>query len=74
MKFKTWVINQGGPKAVGRLLKVNQFTVHAWFRRGVTPRPRAMKRLIVLGKGAFSFEDIITETTGSQGWKGSLQK
>jgi hypothetical protein len=69
MKFKNWVISQGGPKAVGRLLKVNQFTVYAWFRAQCLPRPRHIKKLVKLGNGAFSFEDILNETQESKGWK-----
>ncbi len=69
MKFKKWVLAQGGPKAVGRLLNVNQFTVYAWFRQQTTPRAKLMQKLVKLGKGKFTYADIIIETKSSRGWK-----
>lgn len=65
MKFKNWVADQGGPKMLGRKLRVNQFTIYNWFRKeGSVPRPRLMRKLVALGKGAFDLTDILNETGG----------
>lgn len=62
MKFQNWVTAQGGPKPLGRRLRINKFTIYAWFKRGTTPGARMMQKLVELGNGAFDYADIIHET------------
>jgi hypothetical protein len=63
MKFKRWVASQGGATQVAALLGLETPTVNHWLWGNSTPRPRVMQKLVKLGKGAFSYDDIINETT-----------
>lgn len=67
MKFKKWIQDQGGPRAVGRLLGVESPTIYAWMRGGSTPKALVMQKLVELGRGAFSYDDIINETKRNAG-------
>lgn len=62
MKFKKWIADQGGPRKVGKLLKVSYMTVHLWLKSETTPKAAHMLKLVQLGNGAFDYEDIINET------------
>lgn len=62
MKFRNWVQAQGGPKTLGRRLRINKFTIYAWLNRGTTPGTRLMQKLVSMGNGAFDYVDIINET------------
>lgn len=65
MKFKKWVQAQGGARAVARLLGTESPTVYAWLQGHATPKALTMQQLIRLGKGAFTYDDIINETKGA---------
>lgn len=61
MKFKRWVDAQGGARVVSRLLGVHQDTIYKWIREGHMPRIDHLLKLVNLGKGAFTIEDIVKE-------------
>jgi hypothetical protein len=67
MRFNKWIKKQGGPRAVAQLLGTESPTVRAWMRKSATPRAVVMQQLVKMGKGAFSYEDIISETKPKQG-------
>jgi hypothetical protein len=67
MKFKKWVAAQGGARAVARLLGTESPTVYAWLSGQSTPKALTMQQLVKLGKGAFDYDDIISETKGKTG-------
>lgn len=62
MGFLKWIENEGGAKGVARMINTESPTVCAWLTGIATPRASLMVKLVKLGRGAFSFEDIITET------------
>lgn len=62
MKFKKWIEAQGGPRVVAQKLGVESPTVNHWLKSHCTPKATVMVKLVKLGRGAFTFEDIILET------------
>lgn len=62
MKFRKWIEAKGGPRAVSRLLKLSDSTVYKWLACEVSPTAKRMIDLVKLGKGQFTYEDIIKET------------
>jgi DNA-binding transcriptional regulator YdaS (Cro superfamily) len=62
MKFKNWVKAQGGATKLAARLGIETPTVNHWLWGNCSPRPKMMQRLVKLGKGAFSYDDLINET------------
>jgi hypothetical protein len=62
MKFKKWIKDQGGPRAIARLLETESPTVYAWLSGAATPNALTMQKLVKLGRGAFDYDDIINDT------------
>lgn len=62
MKFKKWIEAQGGPRVLALKLGVESPTVNHWLKSRATPKALVMLKLMKLGKGAFTFEDMIQET------------
>lgn len=62
MKFLKWIEKQGGAHAVARMINTESPTVKRWLNGLTTPRAVVMVDLVKLGRGAFSFEDIILDT------------
>jgi transposase len=62
MKFKTWVVEQGGAKEVSKILGVTPHTVRTWLRSEATPRVEVMARIITKSKNKIKYQDIIKET------------
>lgn len=63
MKFKDWVFNtQGGVVPLAYKLGIDPMTIKQWFRRKSHPKIFTMQRLVKMGKGKFSYEDVIRET------------
>jgi len=65
MKFTKWVLSKG-INTVAKRLEVRPNTVQFWLYGYRTPRKMKIKKLLTMGKGSFSFEDIIKETTRKQ--------
>jgi hypothetical protein len=69
MKFRKWVEAQGGTTKLGAALGVVSQTVEHWLNGTSTPKALMMQRLVKLGRGAFSYDDIINETKKSRAAK-----
>ncbi len=63
MKFRRWVDAQGGPKGVGEKLGISANRVRMWLRRESSPQAILMQKLVKSGRGKFSYDDLINETT-----------
>lgn len=61
-RFFSWIEEQGGAKAVARMLDTESPTVNSWLRKKARPRDETKQILVRLGKGAFDLNDIINET------------
>ena len=62
MTLQAWIKEKGGSAAVGRLLGLDAPRVRTWVRRGATPRPLIMQRLVKLSKGVLTLDEIINST------------
>lgn len=62
MKFKNWVIAQGGSTRLAAKLGLSSMAVQHWLNGTTTPRASSMQKLVKMGKGAFNSDDIINET------------
>ena len=63
--FMKW-LHAEGVKNVARLLGTESPTVKAWLYKGCCPRSDTMVKLVELGKGAFTLEDIVKECATSK--------
>lgn len=61
-RFRNWIKASGGPIMVGRMIGVESPTVKEWLNGRASPKALRMQELVRLGKGAFSYDDIINET------------
>lgn len=65
MKFRKW-LKQKGPRKVAKMLDTESPTVNAWLRGDSSPKALTMQKLVELGKGQFSYDDIINDTKKSK--------
>jgi len=65
MRFTNWV-HARDLNALAKTLGVRPSTVKFWLYGYRTPRKNRIKKLLTMGKGSFSFEDILKETTRKQ--------
>lgn len=61
--FKDWVHAQGGATQLAAKLRLESMTVRHWIDGRYSPRPILMQKLVQMGKGAFSYDDLINEST-----------
>ena len=61
LRFKGWIDNYGQSKLAIKL-KVTRGATNAWSLGIATPNAQLMPKLVALGRGAFTYEDIIKDT------------
>lgn len=61
-KFYLWIVTQGGSGALSKKLDVTRHTINAWLRQESTPDTELAVRLVKMGRGKFTHDDIIKDT------------
>lgn len=56
--FRVWIEAHTAPR-IAKVLKLNASTVYYWMSGARAPSPKLMQKLVKMGKGAFSYNDII---------------
>lgn len=62
MKFSKWIEKNGGPHGVAAMIGTESPTVKAWLAGKCSPKHETVERLLALGGGYFSYEDILKVT------------
>jgi hypothetical protein len=66
--FVRWVSSIGGAQVLARSLGMTEPGVTRWLRKECQPNTRTAVRMIVMGRGAFDYNDLVRDTYRGKLW------
>jgi transcriptional regulator with XRE-family HTH domain len=66
VKFRKWIVANGGEAAVARLLGVTRQSVWNWLNGISTPRAKTIREIVDRADGEVGYADVILETLKSK--------